>query len=115
MCVCVCGAWFLNGKTSTCLCGSHQNLDCLKSLNVLLVETTVYINIPNQDGSKKRSIVFNVINKRISHIKKKIEKSEDIPYDNQVLVYDAEKLEENKSLDDYNIDSFDELELVRSG
>ena len=83
---------------------------CLKASNVLLVETTVYITL--QDG---RSIVFNVVNKRISHIKRKIEKSEKIPYDNHVLVYGGKKLEENKLLDDYNIHSFDELELVLSG
>ena len=56
-----------------------------------------------------------MVNKRISHIKRKIEKHEEIPYDSQVLVYDGEKLEENKSLDDYHIDSYDELELVQCG
>ena len=70
----------------------------------------MYITL--QDG---RSIVFNVVTKTISHIKRKIEKSEEIPYENHVLVFDGERLEENKSLDDYNIDSFSELELVTSG
>ena len=82
----------------------------MKALNVLPVETTVYIT--QRDG---RNIVFNVVNKRISHIKREIEKREEIPYDSQVLVYDGEKLEENKSLDDYHIDSSDELELVQCG
>lgn len=56
-----------------------------------------------------------MVTKTISHIKKKIEKSEGISYDHQVLIYGGQKLEENKSLDDYDIADFDELELVQSG
>ena len=56
-----------------------------------------------------------MVTKTINHIKRKIEKSEGIPYDNHVLVFDGKRLEEHKSLDDYNINSFDELELVPIG
>ena len=56
-----------------------------------------------------------MITKTISNIKKKIEKSEGIPYDQQVLIYGGQKLEENKSLDDYDIADFSELELVKNG
>ena len=56
-----------------------------------------------------------MVTKTISHIKKKIEKSLNIPYDHQVLIYGGQKLEENKSLNDYNITEFDELELVEIG
>ena len=58
---------------------------------------------------------MHVITKTISHIKKKIEKREDIPYVHQVLIYGGQKLEESKSLNDYNIPDFGELELVQSG
>lgn len=76
----------------------------------LLIEATVYIT--QQNG---KSIILHVVTNTISHIKKKIEKEEKIPYDLQVLVYGGEKLEENKSLDDYSVDGFDELELIQSG
>ena len=61
-----------------------------------------------------RRVFLHMVNKTIGHIKKKIEKSKDlnIPYDHQMLIYGEKKLEENKSLDDYNIPEFDELELV---
>ena len=87
------------------------NLYFLKAITfVYLTETTVCIT--QQSG---RSIVLHVVNTTISHIKKKIEKIEGIPYDRQVLVYGGEKLEENKLLGDYGINSFDQLELIQSG
>jgi len=44
-----------------------------------------------------------------------IEDIEGFACDDQTLVHGGQKLEENKSLDDYNITDFNELELVLSG
>ena len=77
--------------------------------NLILVEMTICIR---RGGNR---IFLHVVTKTISCIKKKIEKSEGIPYDHQVLIYGGQKLEGNKSLDDYDIGDFDELELVQSG
>lgn len=84
----------------------------MKLLNISHAEMTIFIIQQNAE-----TIVLHVVkSKTIGHVKKMIEDiRRDTSCDHHTLVYDGKKLEENKSLSDYSIVDYSELELVGSG
>jgi len=74
-----------------------------------LIETTLFIIL--QSGSSV-TLHLDGSEATIGDIKKMVEVTETSQH---TLVYKGQKLEENKSLQDYNISDFSELELLQNG